>query len=75
METITVLPLWLLILTSLAPYGIETDDLQGRLEVLVTLLLSTIAFLYIVQESIPKIDWLVGVRVAAEFVRRVPKIV
>lgn len=58
METITVLPLWLLILTSLSPYGIETDDLQGRLEVLVTLLLSTIAFLYIVQESIPKMSHL-----------------
>ena len=56
--SITVLPLWLLILTSLSPYGIETDDLQGRLEVLVTLLLSTIAFLYIVQESIPKMSHL-----------------
>lgn len=53
-----VLPLWLLVLTSLSPYGIETDDLQGRLEVLVTLLLSTIAFLYIVQESIPKMSHL-----------------
>mmetsp|Transcript_9062 Transcript_9062/g.25537 ORF Transcript_9062/g.25537 Transcript_9062/m.25537 type:complete len:760 (+) Transcript_9062:112-2391(+) len=53
-----LLPLWLLVLTSLSPYGIETDDLQGRLEVLVTLLLSTIAFLYIVQESIPKMSHL-----------------
>ena len=54
----SVLPLWLLVLTALSPYGIETDDLQGRLEVLVTLLLSTIAFLYIVQESIPKMSHL-----------------
>ena len=53
-----MLPLWLLVLTSLSPYGIETDNLQGRLEVLVTLLLSTIAFLYIVQESIPKMSHL-----------------
>lgn len=51
-------PLWLIVLTSLAPYAIETDDLQGRLEVLVTLLLSAIAFLYIVQESLPKISHL-----------------
>ena len=49
-----LLPLWLIVLTSLAPYAVDTDDLQGRLEVLVTLLLSAIAFLYIVQESLPK---------------------
>ena len=53
-----MLPLWLLVVTSLAAFGIETYDLSGRLEVLVTLLLSTIAFLYVVQESVPKINHL-----------------
>jgi len=53
-----LLPLWLLVLTSSATYAIETDDLPSRLEVLVTLLLSTIAFLYIIQESIPKMSHL-----------------
>jgi len=51
-----MLPLWLLVLSSVAAFGIETDDLGARLEVLFTLLLSTIAFLYIIQESIPKIN-------------------
>ncbi|KAL9191060.1 hypothetical protein ACHAXT_000766 [Thalassiosira profunda] len=51
-----LLPLWLITVTSLAPYGIETDDFQGRLEVIFTLLLSTVALLYVVQESIPKIS-------------------
>jgi len=51
-----LVPLWLLVLTSLFAFAIETDDLQGRLEILVTLLLSTIAFLYIIQESIPKMS-------------------
>jgi len=53
-----MLPLWLLVITSVAAYGIEPEELASRLEVLVTLLLSTIAFLYIVQESIPKINHL-----------------
>ena len=46
-----LLPLWLIVVTSLAPYGIETDDYQGRLEVIFTLLLSTVALLYVVQVS------------------------
>ena len=37
------------------------DDFQGRLEVIFTLLLSTIALLYVVQESIPKISFLTDV--------------
>jgi len=53
-----MLPLWLIILTSLAPYGIEVDDFQGRLEVMFTLLLSTVTLLYVVQESIPKVSFL-----------------
>lgn len=53
-----MLPLWLLVITSVAAYGIEPEELASRLEVLVTLLLSAIAFLYIVQESIPKINHL-----------------
>lgn len=51
-------PLWLIVITSLATFGIDTADLQGRLEVLFTLLLSTIALVYVVQESIPKISFL-----------------
>ena len=51
-------PLWLIAITSLATFAIETADLQGRLEVLFTLLLSTIALVYVVQESIPKISFL-----------------
>jgi len=54
-------PLWLIVLTSLAPYGIATDDFQGRLEVIFTLLLSTVALLYVVQESIPKVSFLTTV--------------
>jgi hypothetical protein len=46
-----MLPLWLLVATSLSAFGIDNNDLSGRLQVLVTLLLSTIAFLYVVQES------------------------
>ena len=45
-------------MTSLAPYGIDPIDYQGRLEVIFTLLLSTVALLYVVQESIPKISFL-----------------
>ena len=71
-------PLWLIVLTSIAPYGIEPSDFQGkafgvndnriapshisslkgRLEVIFTLLLSSVALLYVVQESIPKISFL-----------------
>ena len=71
-------PLWLIVLTSIAPYGIEPADFQGktlqvnndrirpasyfiltgRLEVIFTLLLSSVALLYVVQESIPKISFL-----------------
>lgn len=53
-----LLPLWLLVITSVSAFGIEPEDLSGRLQVLVTLLLSTIAFLYVVQESVPKINHL-----------------
>ena len=51
-------PLWLLVVSSLSAFGIEPEDLSGRLQVLMTLLLSTIAFLYVVQESVPKINHL-----------------
>ena len=51
-------PLWLITITSMATFAIDPLDLQGRLEVLFTLLLSTIALLYVVQESIPKISFL-----------------
>eukprot|EP00568_Trieres_chinensis_P018429 CAMPEP_0183327788 /NCGR_PEP_ID=MMETSP0160_2-20130417/83946_1 /TAXON_ID=2839 ORGANISM="Odontella Sinensis, Strain Grunow 1884" /NCGR_SAMPLE_ID=MMETSP0160_2 /ASSEMBLY_ACC=CAM_ASM_000250 /LENGTH=390 /DNA_ID=CAMNT_0025495933 /DNA_START=754 /DNA_END=1926 /DNA_ORIENTATION=+ len=47
-------PLWLLVLTSLAAYTLETDDLGSRYEFLVTVLLTTVAFVYIVQELLPK---------------------
>lgn len=51
-------PLWLIAITSMATYALDTTDLQGRLEVIFTLLLSTIAFVYIVQDSIPKVSFL-----------------
>jgi len=51
-------PLWIIVLTSLAPYALDTRDAQGRLELVFTLLLTTIALLYVVQESIPKISFL-----------------
>ncbi len=51
-------PLWLITITSMATFAIDPLDLQGRLEVLFTLLLSTIALVYVVQESIPKISFL-----------------
>ncbi|EJK62710.1 hypothetical protein THAOC_16664 [Thalassiosira oceanica] len=51
-------PLWIIVLTSIAPYGIDPSEFQGRLEVIFTLLLSSVALLYVVQESIPKISFL-----------------
>ena len=51
-------PLWLITISSMVTFGIDTQDLQGRLEVLFTLMLSTIALMYVVQEQIPKISFL-----------------
>jgi len=51
-------PMWLITITSMASFAIDPLDIQGRLEVLFTLLLSTIAMVYVVQESIPKISFL-----------------
>ena len=51
-------PLWLLVLTSGAAFTMEADDLSGRYEFLTTILLAIIGFLYIIQETIPKIGFL-----------------
>jgi len=51
-------PLWLITVTSMASFATDPAELQGRLEVLFTLLLSTIALVFVVQESIPKISFL-----------------
>ena len=51
-------PLWLITISSMVTFGIDPQDLQGRLEVLFTLMLSTIALMYVVQEQIPKISFL-----------------
>lgn len=55
-----LLPLWLLVLTSCAAFMMETsfEELSGRFEFLTTVLLAIVGFLYIVQESIPKIGFL-----------------
>mmetsp|Transcript_22373 Transcript_22373/g.31410 ORF Transcript_22373/g.31410 Transcript_22373/m.31410 type:complete len:268 (+) Transcript_22373:100-903(+) len=51
-----LLPLWLLVITSVAAFSLDpTDDLGDKYEFLVTLLLSAIAFLYIIQDSLPKV--------------------
>lgn len=53
-----LLPLWLLVLTSAASFMLEPEELPGRFEFLTTVLLAIVGFLYIVQESIPKIGFL-----------------
>jgi len=53
-----LLPLWLLVITSVAAYGLDPEnDLGDKYEFLVTLLLSSIAFLYIIQDSLPKVGY------------------
>ena len=54
-------PLWLLVLTSGAAFTMhssEDDFLSGRYEFLTTVLLAIVGFLYIVQETIPKVGFL-----------------
>ena len=53
-----VFPLWLITIASMVTFAIDPRELQGRVDVLFTLLLSTIALLYVVQEQIPKISFL-----------------
>lgn len=51
-------PLWLLVFTSAAAYTLPLEDLAGRYDFLTTVLLSLVGFIYIIQESIPKVGFL-----------------
>ena len=50
------LPLLLLVTVSMSAFFVDVTTLQGRLEIIVTVLLSTIAFLHILEGALPKIS-------------------
>jgi len=51
------LPVWLFVLTSIVAFALEIKDTKERLEYLVCVLLANVAYVYIVQESIPKVPF------------------
>lgn len=51
-------PLWILYSTSTAAYLLDVEEVGDRFEFLMSVMLSIIGFLHIVQESIPKVGFL-----------------